>query len=101
MNESPLIGYAEIHDRQMPHCGTVFVTLTKSRWTWDFNAQKPLAFWENSRAHYANYCCKRRMNRLARHRHTNIQAAPVISCSSRNECVSVPKLNENPELKQL
>lgn len=91
MTTRPNPSYTEMHDWQMPYCGTVFVTWAKSRWTWDFAAQKPLAFWVNREAHYANYSYKRRMRRIARHRQKSIWLAPVTSHSTRNECISVPK----------
>lgn len=74
------------------HGGTVFVTCAKSRWTWDFKAQKPLAFWVSRDAHYANYCYARRMGRMAQKRKIKklIRLALVTSESAKNECISVP-----------
>ena len=83
MTSKPNPGYTERHD------GTVFATWAKSRWTWDFKTNQPLAFWVNREAHYANYCYLRRMKRIASHRRKRIRTYPVTSHSINNECLSL------------
>lgn len=70
------------------HGGTVFATWAKSRWTWDFKKQIPLAFWIQREAHYANYCMKRRLRRRGVRLHW--LSFPVCSHSSATKTISVP-----------
>ena len=70
------------------HGGTVFATLVKSSWTWDFKRNMPLAFWIEREAHYANYCAQRRMRRRGVRLHW--LSFPVCTHSTSLKTISVP-----------